>query len=111
MIAETENPPAFPTAQFINVPAGHYWTQPTPSEGMTLRQYFDAKALNGLLSNGQLTGKIWDYFESNGASEMECRNGLQDTIVRMATEYTDAMLAARSKPVEDKDQTKLFKEE
>ena len=41
------NQPAFPTTQYVNglSPTGH-------DNGMTLRDYFAAKAMQGLLANG-----------------------------------------------------------
>lgn len=45
-------------------------------KGMTLRDYFAAKALQGLLACPEVRGKVWEF-------------------VDLAYEYADAMLKAR----------------
>lgn len=47
-----------------------------PTLGMTLRDYFAAKALQGLLACPEVGGKVWEFVE-------------------LAYQYADAMLKAR----------------
>ena len=47
------------------------------ADGMTLRDYFAAKALQGLLACPEVGGKVWEFVE-------------------LAYEYADAMLKARN---------------
>lgn len=56
MEKEPENPPAFPA---LNHPQGHaeHWVY-AGTPGMTLRDYFAAKAMQGLLANPKLSDHI-----------------------------------------------------
>jgi len=47
------------------------------ADGMTLRDYFAAKALQGLLAHPEVGGKVWEFVE-------------------LAYEYADAMLKERN---------------
>jgi hypothetical protein len=73
------NSPAFPTNQYANgiSPSGF-------DTGMTLRDYFAAKALQGLLSNPKLQAKI--------LAEGGCASGW---IESSAWAFADEMLKAR----------------
>lgn len=73
--------PAFP--QVFSEP--HYTNQ-----GMTLRDYLAAKAMQGLLSNPEAIGIM--NAESTDKDEYAC-----DTTARLAYEYADAMLKERAK--------------
>jgi hypothetical protein len=55
-----------------------------PSDGMSLRDYFAAKALNGLLS------------QPAGAQNVSCYDDA-DAAARWAYSFADAMLAERAK--------------
>ena len=68
----TPNPPAFPCATASNV----------HSDGMTLRDYFAAKALASMLANPNKEGSNCGH---NGVA----------LFARFAYEYADAMLKAR----------------
>lgn len=66
-----KNEPAFP----ITIDLGQVveW-----NKGMSLRDYFAAKALQGLLACPEVRGKVWEFVE-------------------LAYQYADAMLKARQK--------------
>jgi len=68
--------PAFP----VTLPSGESYQGRLPHYGMTLRDYFAAKTIEGLSANSGLNG-----FEFTSLAEM-------------AYEQADAMLAARVKP-------------
>ena len=68
--------PAFPTEYFYDENTGQ---ETLPSEGMTLRDYFAAKALQGLCAGLEAGDR-------------------PDVIPSMAYVFADAMLAERSKP-------------
>lgn len=71
--------PAFP----VTVPEGYPYSGHQPCDGMTLRDYFAAKAVHGWLS-------------SYGAdSRHPADNGTAGEIARLSYEMADAMLAAR----------------
>lgn len=75
--------PAFPCKQYAHgiSPSGH-------SEGMTLRDYFAAAALTGMLSNSNKTPKM-----VSGTEYRSLRH-----YAAAAYEQADAMLAARGTP-------------
>ena len=68
MSADTPNPPAFPAPDFA---------RSSTHEGMTLRDYFAAKAMQALLRDANSTDGCW-HVEANAAYAI-----------------SDAMLAAR----------------
>lgn len=55
------------------------------SPGMSLRDYFAAKALNGLLSDAQSIASLREHFGAN----------VTEPIVAACYDFADAMLAAR----------------
>jgi hypothetical protein len=65
--------PAFPKTPFIEIG--------TPQNGMTLRDYFAAKAIQGMFASGNLPKSVRD-----------------DELASVAYEFADAMLKAREKP-------------
>jgi hypothetical protein len=69
--------PAFPTSN-----GG------SPDDGMTLRDYFAAKAMQGMLSN-------FDWMQ-HAAAQFSNIQG-EELVPQMAYEIADAMLAARSR--------------
>lgn len=60
----------------MNEPAFPHSRLGSDADGMTLRDYFAAKALQGLLACPEVRGKVWEF-------------------VDLAYEYADAMLKAR----------------
>ncbi len=91
MSAQNDGGPAFPTPPLpvvSGVAAGQWSTtyQPIPSAGMSLREWYAGKALQGLLSNP----KICDTLLALG--KLRFAGVAQDAFV-----YADAMLAARAK--------------
>ena len=90
--------PAFPVleeySQF-NDSIGRYEDHYAPVGGMTLRDYFAAKAMQALLSSASISQEVAHHV--NTASDAF---GTQpaNTIARMAWSFADAMLAERSKP-------------
>lgn len=68
--------PAFP----VTLPSGESYQGHLPHDGMTLRDYFAAKAVQGFCAAPDM----------NGTS--------LDSVVEQAFEIADAMLAARVKP-------------
>lgn len=90
MMTTTPNPqddggPAFPCDPFIASEPGHQSVAKRLAEGMSLRDYFAAKALQGLLANI--------------ANEDEFASGdfrvVTDHYASIAFQYADAMLRAR----------------
>ena len=84
---EVNNPPAFPNT------GNSSWSM-SPTEGMTLRDYFAGQALaNPIICNG--TAPKWQMVKWFG----EYANGITTAqiIARQALEHADAMLAARKK--------------
>ena len=75
MMKDTSGP-AFPVA----LPNGESYQGHLPHDGMTLRDYFAAKALQGMSAN-----PYFDDYEF-------------DTVAEMAYAQADEMLAARVKP-------------
>jgi hypothetical protein len=71
MTNKPENPPAFPHTDWINAQG-----QGQTYEGMTLRDYFAAKAMQGILSRGVILGP-------------------KSEIAEHCYFYADAMLCAR----------------
>ena len=76
-----DNPPAFPTGTYEYDGQGN--VLPYQKDGMTLRDYFAAKAMQGFASD---PNPAW-------------KNGL-DGMAAHAYKLADAMLKARSKPLE-----------
>ena len=74
--------PAFPGTQYARgiSPSGH-------SAGMTLRDYFAAKAMQGIIEK---YGSNPPYFDEDGGDD-----GPDQEIARWAYELADAMLRAR----------------
>ncbi|SUD77842.1 hypothetical protein [Pseudomonas putida] len=68
--------PAFP----VTLPGGESYQGHLPHDGMTIRDYFAAKALQGMSAN--------PYFDDYDF----------DTVAEMAYAQADEMLAARVKP-------------
>jgi hypothetical protein len=79
------NPRAFPSTRTVDS-----WN--SDDRGMTLRDYFAARAMQGLCSN---TGVIFGHHLSPEHPE-DCKGSLVESAYRIA----DAMLAARDKPVD-----------
>ena len=75
----TKSMPAFP----VPLNPGQDWNEMAPCDGMTLRDYFAAKAMHQFLSGAVLLGGI----EANGQVAM---------IAARAYETADAMLEART---------------
>ena len=86
MSAPKDGGPAFP------VSTGHHpdTMMKDPRIGMTLRDYFAAAALTGLLADRQYKESALDYGNGHGMK-------LTETICRSALEYADAMLAERGR--------------
>lgn len=84
MIKDTGGP-AFPVAEQYDERAGGYVSR--ASDGMTLRDYFAAKAMGGL----------FDFWVAVNA-KTSINDPDAKIIAEMAYEYADAMLAERSKP-------------
>ena len=82
--------PAFPCDPFIASEPGHQSVAKRLAEGMSLRDYFAAKALNGMLSNDSD-----DEFYSADFSEVTRR------YAQMAYQYADAMIRARQESSHD----------
>lgn len=76
MAKKDESGPAFPLLTQIGVGPVHIY-----QHGMTLRDYFAAQALNGMISS-----------ESNGIDRTKVN---KETWARVAYEFAGAMLAAR----------------
>lgn len=84
-----ENPPAFPKPKGIYKSSAHNPGEPDAviscEDGMTLRDYFAAKALQGTISRADAIPKRVEY---NGLTQAEC-------YADMAYCIADAMLKAR----------------
>ena len=75
--------PAFPSASAMTMNKEGTWPMMTnPQAGMTLRDYFAAKALQGILSSYSQRGGV----KTEGTWIVECSYG-----------WADAMLAERAK--------------
>jgi hypothetical protein len=72
------NPPAFPT---LHIPDA----SPPAWSGMTLRDYFAAKAMQGFLSNDNLLRESCKWH----------KDGSETSIAVLAYDQADAMLKAR----------------
>jgi hypothetical protein len=74
MVVSMNNPPAFPTNQYANgiSPSGF-------DTGMTLRDYFAAKAMQGAMSGCAARGEVIMYSD----------------LAQLSYEMADAMLKAR----------------
>lgn len=73
-----DNPPAFPLPGIEGQPV---------NEGMTLRDYFAAKALSGLLANSEYVIAV----------EREEKENASNKMAEIAYELADAMLKERAK--------------
>ncbi len=83
----SHNPYAFPFSPPIDEEGDRAVGYPYPELGMTLRDYFVAKAVVGLLSSASLTS--WD--------DTTLRSRHVVDIVTLAGQIADAMLAEREK--------------
>lgn len=81
-----ENPQAFP-------PNAGWRDDDQNARGMTLRDYFAAKALSGLCANS--SKELLLTFIKEATERGECR--MSGTFAREAYEFADAMLAEREK--------------
>lgn len=89
-----ENPPAFPRPQFTQ-PNGDY---EFPNDGMALRDYFAAKALQGAIASGALKSIAQEVAgEKQDMTEHGVVKVTNRLLARMMYEIADAMLAERSK--------------
>lgn len=79
------NQPAFP----VPLNPGQSWQGMAPCDGMTLRDYFAAKAMQAYVSRPN-----WEPPE---LQSMEGRFAFDQLMARYAYEMADAMLAAREK--------------
>lgn len=70
--------PAFPGLEYLGAESKGEWRD-KPYDGMTLRDYFAAKALQGIMQNDHVDGQ-----------------GDDTRHAALAYRYADAMLAARS---------------
>lgn len=77
--------PAFPCDPFIASKPGNETVAKRLAEGMSLRDYFAAKAMQGMLA--------YPGCESRGSHH---NNNTTDGVAEMAYDYADAMLRARS---------------
>ena len=71
---------------------GQQWTE-TRRGGMTLRDYFAAKAMQGIISNGRLRR----HFQYADTRREERVGGAAYVAARDAYQIADAMIAAREK--------------
>ena len=79
-----KNEPAFPATNVIVPQPGHYFAAPENSPGMTLRDYFAAKAMAAMLSTDYRDdGKPWAL------------DSMHQSLAVRAYQIADAMLAAR----------------
>jgi hypothetical protein len=85
MSDKLENPPAFP----CDPSAYNYATNTT---GMTLRDYFAAAALQGLLAKYGVDADAYGDFDNNRRDDAE---SCAIDAARNAYEYADSMLKAR----------------
>lgn len=92
----TENPPAFPRIQTTE--------RLTPNScgpnvhsvgGMTLRDYFAAKAMHGIINHVLFDQKLEDIFKAEGNEA----NELPEFAADVAYSVADAMLKARAQPM------------
>ena len=65
---------------------GHIQGQYGQSDGMDLRDYFAAKAMQGLINDEKLKATL-----------IEMNQNISKTIPKLAYEYADAMMKAREK--------------
>ena len=87
MSTPNDGGPAFPRPEAFDPHTDDLGTQPA-QEGMTLRDYFAAKAMQGWVSSSpQVAGKAL-----NGTAEHA------DDIAQASYRYADAMLKARKVP-------------
>jgi len=81
-----KNEPAFPTKNYQGV-------QPIAtgySEGISMRDYFAAKAMQSLI-----TGSFTDVGQKGIEANRGANKNIEDLVVETAYEYSDAMLKAR----------------
>lgn len=85
------NEPAFPSVNVVIPPPGHFYISPVAHDGMTLRDYFAAAALQGLCA----------ALVDDKARQMHCDNAAENGIsakaqvAKAAYEYADALLSSR----------------
>lgn len=84
-----ENPPAFPTFDWKNERVNDQVVHFTDNPGMSLRDYFAAKALAGILANKATV----EATELSGSKHVP-------VLAQACYTLADAMLAERSKPCE-----------
>lgn len=80
-----EGGPAFPCDPFIASKPGHESVAKRLAEGMSLRDYLAAKAMQGMVSSSTYESGDWE----------------QESIAEQAYQMADAMLRARSKGEQD----------
>lgn len=78
--------PAFP----VTLPSGESYQGHLPHDGMTLRDYFAAKAMNGYLANPWQAKELDDTGDSSGEQ--------MRIVAEISYAMADAMLVARVKP-------------
>lgn len=88
-MSKPNNPPAFPQSLEIHVPEGGAYTRIESMPGMTLRDYFAAKAMSAAMAN-PYTGK--EIHNQNIPKSEQKR-----FLVENAYEIADAMLEERAK--------------
>ena len=81
MTTKDTSGPAFP----IPLNKGQSWHGMAPCDGMTLRDYFAAKAMQSLIDSSRYSGVIG-------------LNCYEHTLSALAYKQADAMLAERNKP-------------
>lgn len=85
--------PSFKDDGMIQDDHGFIHTKTTPTPGMTLRDYFAAAALSGLLANSN--NFVLKLMAEDAVSKREIDSEI--TFSRYAFETADAMIAERSK--------------
>ena len=85
MSETSKNPPAFPAAQAYG-----------PDSGMELRDYFAAKALQGLLASDPYMKAVRDTSKQLGMTGEEEAAVQPGVVARAAYRIADAMLKARA---------------
>lgn len=86
-MSEQDGGPAFPRTGVGN--AGQQYDVP-PQDGMSLRDYFAAKAMHAVLTNDKRFVAVAETYEK------EAGIGSRDAVAQYAYEYADAMLRART---------------
>jgi hypothetical protein len=87
-MSKTKNSgPAFPGERLV-YRAGYETMEREPVEGMSLRDYFAAKTLQGAISSNDVIISAMRVAEERSLQ-------VQDAVAAMCYEYADAMLKAR----------------